>query len=173
MIDYASSLCRDSLVLWRCLAHKVSVQSLLTSTCFTRSLLNLISMQQHSYRVSRPLLEVPCTLLEFPLVRRSYIFESRDFVYRKEILARYMSKASIELKTENDVVRFSVSKLPQGSSREVKKEKSKRAKKSKKAKVNELKFYRLMARKKMNSPNPEVRIRYKLEKVGRLLIICG
>ncbi|EXB56439.1 putative CRM domain-containing protein [Morus notabilis] len=130
-------------------------------------------MQQHSYRVSRPLFEVPFTLFEFPLVRRSDLFESRGVVYRKEILARNMSKASIELKTENDVVRFSVSKPPQGSSREVKKEKSKRAKKSKKAKVNELKFYRLMARKKMNSPNPEVRIRYKLEKVGRLLIICG
>ncbi|MBA0874286.1 hypothetical protein Goshw_014626 [Gossypium schwendimanii] len=35
---------------------------------------------------------------------------------------------------------------------------------SKKAKVNELRFYRLKAKKKMNSPNPEVRIRYKLEK---------
>ncbi|XP_024020164.1 uncharacterized CRM domain-containing protein At3g25440, chloroplastic [Morus notabilis] len=165
--SFSNSATRDSLVLWRCLSHKVSVQSLLTSTCFTRSLLNLISMQQHSYRVSRPLFEVPFTLFEFPLVRRSDLFESRGVVYRKEILARNMSKASIELKTENDVVRFSVSKPPQGSSREVKKEKSKRAKKSKKAKVNELKFYRLMARKKMNSPNPEVRIRYKLEKAKR------
>ncbi|KAL5560024.1 hypothetical protein UlMin_036235 [Ulmus minor] len=31
-------------------------------------------------------------------------------------------------------------------------------------KVNELKLYWLKAKKKMNSPNPEVRIRYKLEK---------
>ncbi|PPD78402.1 hypothetical protein GOBAR_DD24674 [Gossypium barbadense] len=38
---------------------------------------------------------------------------------------------------------------------------------SKKAKVNELRFYRLKAKKKMNSPNPEVRIRYKLEKAKR------
>ncbi|KAG5042176.1 hypothetical protein JHK87_006091 [Glycine soja] len=38
---------------------------------------------------------------------------------------------------------------------------------SRKAKLNELKFYRLKAKKKMNSPNPEVRIRYKLEKAKR------
>ncbi|XP_058115079.1 uncharacterized CRM domain-containing protein At3g25440, chloroplastic-like isoform X2 [Magnolia sinica] len=43
----------------------------------------------------------------------------------------------------------------------------KRKKMSKKAKVNELRFYRLKAKKKMTSPNPEVRIRYKLEKAKR------
>ncbi|KAJ6756934.1 GROUP II INTRON SPLICING FACTOR CRS1-LIKE [Salix koriyanagi] len=37
----------------------------------------------------------------------------------------------------------------------------------KKAKLNELRLYRLKAKKKMNSPNPEVRIRYKLEKAKR------
>ncbi|KAF0904256.1 hypothetical protein E2562_033020 [Oryza meyeriana var. granulata] len=44
-----------------------------------------------------------------------------------------------------------------------------RAKKkmSRKAKVNQLKWYRLKAKKKMKSPNPEVRIRYKLEKAKR------
>nr|XP_018686918.1 PREDICTED: uncharacterized CRM domain-containing protein At3g25440, chloroplastic isoform X2 [Musa acuminata subsp. malaccensis] len=38
---------------------------------------------------------------------------------------------------------------------------------SRKAKLNELKWYRLKAKKKMKSPNPEVRIRYKLEKAKR------
>ncbi|KAB5552645.1 hypothetical protein DKX38_009956 [Salix brachista] len=38
---------------------------------------------------------------------------------------------------------------------------------SKKAKLNELRLYRLKTKKKMNSPNPEVRIRYKLEKAKR------
>uniref|UniRef100_A0A0D3GFR5 CRM domain-containing protein n=1 Tax=Oryza barthii TaxID=65489 RepID=A0A0D3GFR5_9ORYZ len=38
---------------------------------------------------------------------------------------------------------------------------------SRKAKVNQLKWYRLKAKKKMKSPNPEVRIRYKLEKAKR------
>jgi hypothetical protein len=41
----------------------------------------------------------------------------------------------------------------------------KKKKMSRKAKVNQLKWYRLKAKKKMKSPNPEVRIRYKLEKV--------
>ncbi|XP_059447024.1 uncharacterized CRM domain-containing protein At3g25440, chloroplastic isoform X3 [Corylus avellana] len=45
--------------------------------------------------------------------------------------------------------------------------KTKRVKMSKKAKVNELRFYRLKAKKKMTSPNPEVRIRYKLGKAKR------
>ncbi|KAG4121904.1 hypothetical protein ERO13_D11G235100v2 [Gossypium hirsutum] len=40
---------------------------------------------------------------------------------------------------------------------------------SRKAKMNELRFYRLKAKKKMNSPNPEVRIRYKLEKEACLI----
>lgn len=98
-------------------------------------------------------------------MRGSDLFTCRGVVYRRGVLARYMSKASIELETHNDVVRFSVGKSLEGSLREVKKDKTKRSKMSKKAKVNELKFYRLMARKKMNSPNPEVRIRYKFEKV--------
>jgi hypothetical protein len=38
--------------------------------------------------------------------------------------------------------------------------------KSRNAMLNELRFYRLKARKKMKSSNPEVRIRYKLEKVA-------
>lgn len=38
---------------------------------------------------------------------------------------------------------------------------------SRKAKINQLKWYRLKAKKKMKSPNPEVRIRYKLEKAKR------
>lgn len=94
-------------------------------------------------------------------------FTCQGVVYRRGVLARYMSKASIELEMDNDVVRFSVGKSLERSLREVKKDKTKRSKMSKKAKVNELKFYRLMARKKMNSPNPEVRIRYKLEKAKR------
>lgn len=38
---------------------------------------------------------------------------------------------------------------------------------SKKSKVNQLKWFRLKAKKKMKSPNPEVRIRYKLGKAKR------
>ncbi|EEF37679.1 conserved hypothetical protein [Ricinus communis] len=79
-----------------------------------------------------------------------------------------MSSASIELKTDSDVVRFSISKCPYKiPSSEKGKKPTKHVKMSKKAKLNELRFYRLKAKKKMNSPNPEVRIRYKLEKAKR------
>ncbi|XP_044487887.1 uncharacterized CRM domain-containing protein At3g25440, chloroplastic isoform X2 [Mangifera indica] len=89
-------------------------------------------------------------------------------VTSKLIHSRSMSNASIELKMDGDAVRFSFNK--QGNingSLTIVKEKAKRLKMSKKSKLNELRFYRLMAKKKMNSPNPAVRIRYKLEKAKR------
>lgn len=89
-------------------------------------------------------------------------------VLRKWIPARYMSNASIELKTDKDVVRFSIGKpLNNDGTQTKRKMKTKRVKMSKRAKVNELRFYRLKAKKKMTSPNPEVRIIYKLEKAKR------
>ncbi|KAJ6379742.1 hypothetical protein OIU76_016400 [Salix suchowensis] len=60
--------------------------------------------------------------------------------------ARHASTASLELRTDNDFVRFSITK--DGYAAKEKKSKNK-------------------AKKKMNSPNPEVRIRYKLEKAKR------
>lgn len=85
-----------------------------------------------------------------------------------ENFARHMSTASLELRTDNDFVRFSITK--DGYSAKEKKSMKKvprYVKMSKKAKLNELRLYRLKAKKKMNSPNPEVRIRYKLEKAKR------
>ncbi|KAB5529739.1 hypothetical protein DKX38_019820 [Salix brachista] len=82
--------------------------------------------------------------------------------------ARHASTASLELRTDNDFVRFSITK--DGYPAKEKKSKNKvpkYVKMSKKAKLNELRLYRLKAKKKMNSPNPEVRIRYKLEKAKR------
>ncbi|KAJ9691355.1 hypothetical protein PVL29_013512 [Vitis rotundifolia] len=81
--------------------------------------------------------------------------------------ARYMSNTSIELKPDSDVVRFNIGEPPgkTGTSKKGKK-KIKQVKMSRKAKLNELRFYRLKAKKKMTSPNPEVRIRYKLEKAA-------
>ncbi|EYU18491.1 hypothetical protein MIMGU_mgv1a019733mg, partial [Erythranthe guttata] len=82
--------------------------------------------------------------------------------------ARDTTNASIEVKTDEDVVRFSIGN--QSHDRVSLKKEKKIANKSdvsRKAKLNELRFYRLKAKKKMNSPNPEVRIRYKLEKAKR------
>ncbi|XP_031123353.1 uncharacterized CRM domain-containing protein At3g25440, chloroplastic [Ipomoea triloba] len=96
------------------------------------------------------------------LFQRSFGFHS------KPLEARQMRDVSIELKTEKDVVRFSVSEETQkGRSHAKDKNVGKKIKMSKRAKVNELRFYRLKAKKKMKSPNPEVRIRYKLDKAKR------
>ncbi|CAI8619879.1 unnamed protein product [Vicia faba] len=80
--------------------------------------------------------------------------------------SRYTSNSSsVELKTLNDVVRFSL--YNPADIRSGIKSQNQNMKKSKRAKVNELKFYRLKAKQKMYSPNPQVRIRYKLEKAKR------
>uniref|UniRef100_A0A7C9EHG8 CRM domain-containing protein n=1 Tax=Opuntia streptacantha TaxID=393608 RepID=A0A7C9EHG8_OPUST len=88
---------------------------------------------------------------------------------------RQFSSSSVGINTYNGVVRFSFGDLPEcrdefssqseEGNREITTKKKK--KKSRKAKLNELRFYRLKAKKKMKSPNPEVRIRYKLEKAKR------
>jgi len=97
-------------------------------------------------------------------MQRSNIF-GRQGILGSWLPARYMSNESVVLKTDKDVVRFFLDKFDDINSAN-KSQKNKKVKMSKKAKVNELRFYRLKAKKKMNSPNPEVRIRYKLEKVG-------
>ncbi|GAB2286897.1 hypothetical protein Dimus_021285 [Dionaea muscipula] len=85
---------------------------------------------------------------------------------------RRISSSSIELKTSGDIVRFSFGNLASDESKgslssRAGKRNVKKKKMSRKAKLNELRFYRLKAKKKMRSPNPEVRIRYKLEKAKR------
>lgn len=87
---------------------------------------------------------------------------------RKWLHLRYMSNASIELKADGDTVRFSLNNHGRSDSVTPVNKGTKRRKMSIKAKRNELRFYRLKAKKKMNSPNPLVRITYKLEKVGQL-----
>lgn len=81
---------------------------------------------------------------------------------------RHFSNSLVELKTDDDVVKFSFGKQPaNGIIRRKEKKTPQQVKMSKRAKLNELRFYRLKAKKKMNSPNPEVRIRYKLDKAKR------
>lgn len=80
---------------------------------------------------------------------------------------RHFSNSLVVLKTDDDVVKFSFGTQPaNGRIRRKEKKTPRQAKMSKRAKLNELRFYRLKAKKKMNSPNPEVRIRYKLDKVN-------
>ncbi|KAK6156855.1 hypothetical protein DH2020_011103 [Rehmannia glutinosa] len=84
--------------------------------------------------------------------------------------ARDTTNTSIEMKTDGDVIRFNVGdQSREGGSSKKRKEMAEKSALSRKAKLNELRFYRLKAKKKMNSPNPEVRIRYKLEKEAWLI----
>nr|XP_043624107.1 uncharacterized CRM domain-containing protein At3g25440, chloroplastic [Erigeron canadensis]XP_043624108.1 uncharacterized CRM domain-containing protein At3g25440, chloroplastic [Erigeron canadensis] len=81
---------------------------------------------------------------------------------------RLMSNSAIEMTTDKEVVRFRINKqlkrpdrLREGDKKQT------RGQVSKKTKLNELRFYRLKAKKKMRSPNPEVRILYRLGKAKR------
>jgi hypothetical protein len=167
VIDYMYSLRRDSLLCLSCLLENIpTVSSFPSATSFTQSPAYSTWVRHRSYDTVGPLREVPCisAQLDFSLVQRLNMFGFH--VLGNSVPARYMSHSSIELKTDNDVVRFSIGVGGNNDGpRNKGKKKTKRVKMSKKAKVNELRFYRLKAKKKMTSPNPEVRIRYKLEKV--------
>ncbi|GMY39025.1 uncharacterized CRM domain-containing protein At3g25440, chloroplastic [Fagus crenata] len=128
-----------------------------------RSRDSLLSVHLRSYSAMGSLLEAP-RISEFSLVQRLNMFDFHDL--RNGIPVRFMSNDSIELKTDNDVVRFSIGRHVDNKTKQNKRT-TKRVKMSKKAKLNELRFYRLKAKKKMTSPNAEVRIRYKLEKAKR------
>ncbi|XP_058115078.1 uncharacterized CRM domain-containing protein At3g25440, chloroplastic-like isoform X1 [Magnolia sinica] len=100
-------------------------------------------------------------------ISRSYIYKYRSVLLKWQHCS-FTSNALVTLKADNDVVRFCLDKpAVEREGRTKGKNTQKRKKMSKKAKVNELRFYRLKAKKKMTSPNPEVRIRYKLEKAKR------
>lgn len=85
----------------------------------------------------------------------------------KWLHVRYMRNASVGVKADGETVRFSLNKQCDGNRLPMEEKGTKRVKMSKKAKRNELRFYRLKAKKKINSPSPEVRITYKLEKAKR------
>lgn len=89
---------------------------------------------------------------------------------------RFMSNGVIKLNVSDGIARFDIGDQESKSkSKGNKKEMSEKAirkkrrkeKKSIKAKRSELRFYRLKSRKKLKSRNPEVRIKYKLEKAKR------
>lgn len=138
----------------------------------------LINSSLSENRALRPFIEPQFSkCVCFPGLNLCRSFATRDCT--NLVLVRYLSNASlVQLNTHgDDIVRFSFSNKndKNGSRTQTNKMgKTKRVKMSRKAKLNELRFYRLKAKKKMNSPNPEVRIRYKLDKVCiTFLVISG
>ncbi|KAM1348524.1 hypothetical protein ACFX14_002841 [Malus domestica] len=148
---------RDPFLWLYCVTQNVFDHSLPSTACFTHS----------------PS-EASCTssTLDSLSVRRSNVFTSHSILRNcLPATARCMGGTSFEVKTDNDVVRFSIGKpldkIGPSNNGNKKMAVTRRVKMSKKAKLNELRFYRLKAKKKMNSPNPQVRIIYKLEKAKR------
>ncbi|RZC13999.1 putative CRM domain-containing protein, chloroplastic isoform C [Glycine soja] len=162
------SLCRDSLFWLCCLVeHVPTIASCPTTTSYFWSFTPDKCIYQRTYRTPSHLSGVSSLASRsgFLLMQRSNIFGSHD-ILGSWLPARYISNESVELKTHNDVIRFSLGKSDDIDNAK-KSQLNKKFKMSRKAKLNELRFYRLKAKKKMNSPNPEVRIRYKLEKAKR------
>lgn len=116
-------------------------------------------------------------LFEPPRVVSERWMDGRGWWFRFRQPVRHGSTA-VTLDTGGGFARFSVggdAGTKQGAGRKGQPPaKAAKKKMSRKAKVNQLKWYRLKAKKKMKSPNPEVRIRYKLEKVYNIsvLLIC-
>ncbi|ESQ56426.1 hypothetical protein EUTSA_v10025736mg [Eutrema salsugineum] len=96
------------------------------------SRLCLLNHQFHNYSVyakQRPFVEVPYESPSFELLRAS---RQDVFAYNR----RYMSNSTIELRTDDNVVRFSFNNVPDNKSVPMRKEKKwKRAKSSRKAKA--------------------------------------
>ncbi|KAF5183179.1 Crm-domain containing factor cfm2 protein [Thalictrum thalictroides] len=145
-----------------------------------------IFIPKHLHRISQwdPLVQAFCafhTSSILPFLQDSssssvatplcYTLERYNSFYWKQKDVRFMSNTSVSLKVDSDVIRFSFDKSSPDRGRaqtQLSGQKTfKKVKKSRKAKVNELKLYRLLAKKKMTHSNPEVRIRYKLEKAKR------
>ncbi|XP_052159143.1 uncharacterized CRM domain-containing protein At3g25440, chloroplastic [Oryza glaberrima] len=109
-------------------------------------------------------------LFEPPRVVSERWMDGRGWWFRFRQPVRHGSTA-VTLDTGGGFARFSVggdAGTKQGAGRKGQPPaKAAKKKMSRKAKVNQLKWYRLKAKKKMKSPNPEVRIRYKLEKAKR------
>ncbi|MBA0874287.1 hypothetical protein Goshw_014626, partial [Gossypium schwendimanii] len=152
---YFACYCREPLLKFCCFVQN---ESFFPSPC-----LDCITFaSQRSYSAVSPSLHALCvTSPDFSLLAKQNVLQHHN-IFGKCSIARYLSTASIELNTDEDVIRFSFNKSVGRLASTNRKRKM-----SKKAKVNELRFYRLKAKKKMNSPNPEVRIRYKLEKAKR------
>ncbi|CAH9136381.1 unnamed protein product [Cuscuta epithymum] len=135
---------------------KICRSSLLCSTILAEGNLTLLSSERKTLFASSISPE-----------SNSLLFQRSFASHQKLRSDAIRSDVSIELKADRDVVRFSVGQEMQDGSLRKAKKVARKIKMSKRAKVNELRFYRLKAKKKMTSPNPEVRIRYKLDKAKR------
>ncbi|KAJ0641035.1 putative CRM domain-containing protein [Helianthus annuus] len=104
-----------------------------------------------------------------PIARYRYLNQKPVFlqhtIHSINSHVRLATNSAVEMTTDKGSVRFRIDK--QVNRLQEREKKQRRIQVSKKAKLNELRFYRLKAKKKMRSPNPEVRILYRLGKAKR------
>lgn len=165
--DGSYVLCRDSVLGFKLLVRNICTPCPAKATLLIPSVGRLGYWSQRKHQLDKifPNLFCGCTSVNALFVRdSSYIFGPHDI----RGYARDATNASVQLKTDEDIVRFNIGDQNRdGRSSKKEKKIANKSDISKKKKLNELRFYRLKAKKKMNSPNPEVRIRYKLEKVSK------
>ncbi|WCJ21003.1 RNA-binding CRS1 / YhbY (CRM) domain protein [Euphorbia peplus] len=152
---------------WHCCQVQVdsNLSSFLRTTSVSSTLNDITFVHHRLYGTARHLIEAS-RLTSSSYFPCGHLLASSSLLKKWECKG-YMKDASVELKTDKGVVRFSIGKQPLKNRISERKKTAKQVRISRKAKLNELRFYRLKAKKKMNSPNPEVRIRYKLEKAKR------
>lgn len=162
--------CRECLLRFEWLIRRISTSAWSAEATLLMRFMSRFgygSQRKHHLEQFLPQLSYGCSLVNAMSVKSSCIFAPRN-ISTPRGYARDTTNASIELKTDEDVIRFDIGdQSGEGGSLKKAKKTVKKDNISRKAKLNELRFYRLKAKKKMNSPNPEVRIRYKLEKVSR------
>lgn len=169
MFNLKSIVKRESFIWYNWLVRSISTPCLSEVTSLASFICRGGCVNLRNYKLEKllPLCTHGSLLSNTSIVKRLYVCEPHS-IYLKLVHVRHLSNASIELKTDEDVVRFNIgNQIAKGQSQKKGKKTSKRIKLSRKAKLNELRFFRLKAKKKMNSPNPEVRIRYRLEKAKR------
>lgn len=165
-VSYA--LCRESGFsskwLWRSNSTPCSVES----PFLIRFMHHFVCGNKHGHDLVKlpPHLSFRSTLVDALSIKRSCVSRPcSNFTMRA--YASNRTNESIEMSMDEGVVRFNIGNQSIGAPSKKRKAANNKSDISRKAKLNELRFYRLKAKKKMNSPNPEVRIRYKLEKVGK------
>lgn len=161
---------RDCLLQFNSINDSIASFLLVPRTVFSTQCFLYICSSLRRYSTANHVQEFSsCVYSPFSItsMQRSYLIKSPNVLLKSQH-GRFMSNSLVTLEADNDVVRFCLDK-PSNKVEVRNKGKNKlpKRKMSRKAKVNELRLYRLKAKKKMTSPNPEVRIRYKLEKAKR------
>ncbi|KAL2549651.1 RNA-binding CRS1/YhbY (CRM) domain protein [Forsythia ovata] len=153
------SLCRESLIWYDWFVRSISTPSFLSEvTSLARFICHDGCVNSRNYKLEKflPLCSHGSLLSNTSTVKRSYIFEPHS-IYLKLGHARHMSNASIELKTDEDVVRFNIgNQIAKGGSQKKGKKTSKRAKRKEEWLIEKLRKYDVPPKAPQETYDPEI-----------------